>query len=135
MVCERNSKSDAEKEDDDTPMSRVRYTALRGKKQNHTQSEISAACKQPRNLHCLLTLLVLTTHLVSVQAERLLFRFCDVIAVQVVPVPDVQSAVGDHRMSPGWAPASLGNVELADDVEGTGAGPNKCDRSFMIKGI
>ena len=69
------------------------------------------------------------------QVRRLLFRFCHVIAVQVVPMPDVKSAVRNHWMSPGWAPASLGNVELADDVKSTGAGPNKCDRSFVIEGI
>ena len=72
---------------------------------------------------------------VGKQVERSPFPFCYVIAVQVVPVPDVKSAVRNHWMSPGWAPASLGNVELADDVKSTGVGPNKCDRSFVIEGI
>lgn len=72
---------------------------------------------------------------VGKQVGRLPFPFCHVIAVQVVPMADVKSAVRNHWMSPGWAPASRGNVELADDVEGTGARPNKCDRSFVIEGI
>ena len=40
-------------------------------------------------------------------------------------MPDVESAAADHGMSPGRAPATLGNRELADNLEGTGAGSNK----------